>query len=433
MTEKPGIRLLVVLLMASFAVVPILIYGCGPEWARWDAAQANQYFRLGETDDALYQLRDAISKSPRDPVIKLTLARRLVELGKPDEGLKLANEVLDLYPDNQPAMLEKAQCLQHMGDFDGALETWLKYDKMLNAFSRGVGTLNAVAYFRSLTGKDLNVARKDIEQAVAAVNRSISWKDDDGIRAPTKALVLSAMVARCCDATDPVLPELDRQIDLIQGQVDEFQAILLDQVYKEVSNFKTTSQIGIVRQQLREYERELAVLLTARALINQDAGKKQICNQDLDRIEKLGFDSAEIAQAMPEEQDVVSAISQCGALLDTRGYICSQLAWMDSETELRRLNEDRSLFNSSFESAHTDLKIALVCSQVHLKALDCQLSNSIDFYGDRETRKKDERHTIAVIRNHLVSLYSRAERQQEALAEEQQIREMGFEPGPGLF
>jgi len=78
-------RLLIVSAVASIAMIPLMLYGCGPEWARWDATQANSFFRKGEIDDALYQLRDAIRKSPRDPVLKLTLAERVPGQCKRDQ------------------------------------------------------------------------------------------------------------------------------------------------------------------------------------------------------------------------------------------------------------------------------------------------------------------------------------------------------------
>ena len=103
-SENGIVRWLVVLLVASVAVLPMISYGCSPEWARWDATQANAFFRIGETEDALYQLRDAIKKSPRDPVLKTTLAGRLIELEQAAEALELTDEVLEVYPDNAQAM-----------------------------------------------------------------------------------------------------------------------------------------------------------------------------------------------------------------------------------------------------------------------------------------------------------------------------------------
>ncbi len=433
MSENPLQRILIVILMASFALVPMLIYGCGPEWARWDAAQANQYFRLGETENALHQLRSAIGKSPRDPVIKLSLSQRLVELNKPEQGLKLANEVLEAYPEHRPAMLQKAKCQQHLGEFEAALETWLKYDKTLNAFNRGPGTLNEVAYLRALAGKDLNIARKDIQQAINAVNRSVSWEGDDGVRLKIKAIVLAALISRCCDATSLVSPELDRQIEDIQRQVDVFERALLADIYTNIDQTQPSSRIEENRRQLREYEKELATLLTVRALLRQDTGDLSGCGLDRGRVVELGFDSAKLAQALPDEKASLSAVGVSGAWLDTRGFICSQLPWLESETELRQLNMNRLLFNSCYQNARSDLGVALACSQIQLFSLDCHLSNSMDFQVDRELSKKQVTETIAVIRNHLASLHIRAGEKQKAQAQEIEIRKLGFEPGRQLF
>ena len=116
-TEKATTRYAVIGFILSIAMLPMAFYGCGPEWARWDAAQAVHYFNIGEVDDALYQLRDAIRKSPRDPVLKLTLASRLLEIEQPEEALDLADKVVTLYPDAYLAVEIKSRALQSLGEF----------------------------------------------------------------------------------------------------------------------------------------------------------------------------------------------------------------------------------------------------------------------------------------------------------------------------
>ena len=187
-------RLLIVSAVASIALVPMIFYGCGPEWARWDATQANSYFLQGETSDALYQLRDAIQKSPRDPVLRLTLAERLIDIKKPEEALELTNEVLEVYPDNANAYRIKSLSQQHQGDFQGALRTQLEYDE-LHATRRSFSNLNQIAYLRALANEDLHLAKRDIETVVATASQFLNWNDSEYLTYPVKATVVACLLS----------------------------------------------------------------------------------------------------------------------------------------------------------------------------------------------------------------------------------------------
>ena len=268
-------RFLIVAGVASIAMIPMLLYGCGPEWARWDSAQANFHFRRGETDEALYQLRDAIGKSPRDPVLKLNLAQRLIEMDEPEEALDLANEVLDIYPENGSAIAIKCLSQQSQGDFVGALETQLEHDQKLDASQRGVSSYNHIAYFRGLAGKDLHLAKRDIESAVLTASSYMNWTGSGGLSLPVKATVLASLVARCCDREQLALETLTNQIDRLQTQIIDAQHKLTEKVYREAKDsfpIRQNVDILFLRKQLRLHETHAAMLLTCRALIYQDLG-----------------------------------------------------------------------------------------------------------------------------------------------------------------
>jgi len=504
--EKKGLRLLVVLLMVSFAAVPLTIYGCAPEWARWDAAQANRFFRMGEAEEGIYQLRDAIRKSPRDLVIRLSLAKELIKLKRPEEALELANEVLVLHSTNKPALMIKTECQQMLGDFEGGLQTWLEYDQLLHAFNRNANSLNASAYHRALAGKELHLAHKDIDLANAWVNSQLDLLGEGEIRLHVKALVCATLVARCCDSRDSVRPELDRQIELIEDRrfsveqtllnevqiataLDEESAIkrilnlgsLAERIEKEKTmlmyyrdqflpgsesyahwnrkakllkpHFDRADQVRLreinstfgtptsnedrvewTRSILTNFENELAVLLTCRALLHQDAEDFLRCDADRSRIVELDFDPAEIARSLPDEQSIFSEVRTYGASwLDTRGFIRSKLPWAESKTKLGLLSEKQLPFNSCYEDALSDLNVAVACMEVELNSLNGSLYNVVEFSGSREDAKEVITKTIAVIRNHRMSLFNRAGESAKANEDAQQIKQLGFNPGPSLF
>ena len=59
-------------------LLPLMMYGCGPEWARWDAAQAVIAYDRGDMEQAIFQLTTAVERSPRDPSLKISLAKKLI-------------------------------------------------------------------------------------------------------------------------------------------------------------------------------------------------------------------------------------------------------------------------------------------------------------------------------------------------------------------
>ena len=280
--ESVLFRSMVIILVASFAVLPLVFFGGSPEWARWDASQANAYFKQGRTEDAIYQLRDAIRKSPRDPVLKLTLAERLIELEKADEALVLTDEVLDDYSDNINAMQIKSRSQQRLGDFEAALETEIEIDDYLHAYLRDSQRLNALAYARALAKKDLHLAKEEIETAVASLNRAVAWSSERGspLRLQVKAIILAALVSRSCDSRDEPLKVLSNEIDFYRERTSEVRKVLTNVLYEETGSafpVRQDKQIRNDRLELRFFEAQLANLLSCRALLWQDLEQTERC------------------------------------------------------------------------------------------------------------------------------------------------------------
>ncbi|QEG24989.1 tetratricopeptide repeat protein [Mariniblastus fucicola] len=426
-------RGIVIVAIASIAMAPMCFYGCGPEWARWDATQANMYFRQGETEDALYQLRDAIGKSPRDPVLKLTLAERLIDIEQPSEALELVDEVLRVYPDNFRAAQLRTLSLQHLGDFTAALETQLNFDKSLGSLRRSAPRRNELAYHRALAKTDLPLAKEDIEVAVESANRSISWEGDDQLDLGIKATVVAALVARCCDANNEAIVTITDQLDLLREQIRDASEDLTSHVYSLTqTSFPIRQNSGILRRQkrLNAFEERAAVLLSCRALLYQDLKESAHCMADRVEVDRLGFDSAKIAADFPDEKTAVLFLDYASAFLDTRGYLCSLLPW---QKDIDPLSSKKSNFVSSYSDALRDLNVAILCSKVNRQSFDSSLRNSLELHRNKARELKRLTRQSAVLLYHRQTLHQRAGEIEWAKRDKQLILDLGHKPGPGLF
>jgi tetratricopeptide (TPR) repeat protein len=433
--ETVAIRLLIIAVVASMALIPLMLYGCGPEWARWDATQAVLFFRDGEVDEALYQLRDAVRKSPRDPVLKLTLAERLIEIGQSGEALELANEVLGVYPENANAIAIKSSAQQHQGNFSAALETQLEYDESLNASSRGSIRLNELAYYRALASEEVHLAKRDIETAVATTNRYTNWTGSGALTYPAKATILASLVARCCGMEQDALWTVSQQIETLRKQIVEARNELAAEVYKDTLDaFPVRRDGGLLnfRQQLRFYETNAAALLSCRALIYQDLGDQVRCIEDRQEVTHLGFDSSKIVANFPSEKSALMSLGTAGAYLDTRGFISGMLPWVDTETFME-LTQEQHNFVSSYANAIRDLNIAILCVETDRKSFDFSLRNSIDFMAEKKESQQRLNRQAAVLLYHRQIIHERAGKLAKAKADAERIDELGFESGVNLF
>lgn len=425
MSDKPEnrfLRLFVIAAVASIAIAPLTFYGCGPEWARWDATQANMYFRRGETEDALYQLRDAIRKSPRDPSLKLNLAKRLIEIDQPEEALDLANQVLEVFPDNANAVSIISSAYQHLGDFKSALQ----------ASRRIIAGGNELAYYRALAKTDLPLAKEDIESVIESQNRYISWQGDEELSLGVKATAMASMVARCCDLREEAIATISQQVGVLRSQVQESQLELNEHIYGLTQDsFPVRQDSATLRLQknLNRHERRLAVLLSCRALLHQDLGNMSNCSNDRLDVAELGFDSSEILKALPDERLSLAVLGAPTAFLDTQGFIYSLLPWDETLA-----SSDLKKFFSSYGEAVRDLNIAILCNEVSRKSLDCPLGNSMELIQqNKAAAMKAATRQSAVLLYHRLQLHQRGGKEELALRDEKRIRELGFEPGPSLY
>lgn len=433
--ENGLVRFVVIALVASIGLLPMVFYGCSPEWARWDASQANAFFRKGETSDALYQLRDAIRKSPRDPVLRLTLAKRLIELDRPTEALDLCNEVLDVYSDNISAMQTKSEAEQRMGDFEASLETQLKINKNLHAYLRKSHSLNGLAYARALAGKDLHLAKEDIDAAVNDLNGITGWpmKGGSGLRLEVKAIIVAALISRWCDAQGEMFDVMESEIDSLRDIANLLRSDLTEEVYDRAQDafpVRQNLRMRNRRQELRFFETQVAALLSCRALLFQDLGKTEQCQDDRLEVQSLDYDSSELVAEFPDDMTCLMQIEAMWPVLDTRGFICSLLPWRE---ELIELDEQQENYLSSYAQAIRDLNVAILCNQIVRKSFESSLQNSVARSFDRDRELKNLERHCAVLLYHRMLLHERRGNAVLAAKDSESIQALGLEPGPQLY
>jgi len=304
---------------------------------------------------------------------------------------------------------------------------------MLDASQRGG---NNLAYHRALAGKDLHLAKRDIENVIFTMNRYTNWKGSRELTFPVKATILASLVGRCCDMNRESLWTISQQVDALQKKIVDAQHELTRTIYeKEQYAFpvRQNDEILIRRQELRLYETNVASLLSCRALIHQDLGDLVSCQEDRLEVVELGFDSSEIVTQFPAEKYAIKLLDSAGAYLDTRGFIGGLLPWVDEESLVDAESKQRN-FVSHHKSTVRDMNVAILCYETNRKSFRSSLRNSIEelALNNPESQKSLKRQE-AVLLYHRQIIHERAGNLELAEADAEKIRSLGFEPGIGLF
>ena len=434
--EHPMLTWLTVSILAATALVPLVVFGIGPEMARWDAAQAETFFRRGETEDALYQLRSAAQRSPRDPVVRLLLANRLIENGDPKEGIALANEVLERYPGHHRALETLARGDQKLGDFAGALKAMERFAQSGNSSSMDAGMLNNLSYFQALAESDLPLASANMDRAIGALTAQEWSLNVESL--PVRSLVASVIIARHCNGQDDVRELLDQEIERRDAEVYSLRSKAVETVYRnsreEFPFYEPPeNHVRVTRKLLRTQEESLAVLLTCRALLHQDAGRESLCDSDRLQVKELHFDASEIAGRLPGELECLQLLEAASQFLDTRGFVRGRLPWTDSFEDWVRLPTTKRHQFSHASLARRDLDYAILATRIFLKSLDSRLHNTMDDPVDLDELRKSYVKTLAIELNHRAMLNRRSGNAPAASSDEQEIRALGFTPGEQLY
>ena len=270
--ETSKTRFLWVAGFSLLLLLPLMMYGCGPEWARWDAAQAVIAYDSGDIEHSIFQLTTAVERSPRDPRLKISLAQKLIESGRGKEAEVLCDEILARFPDNDTALVVKANSQQAQGNFRQALDTFnLRSRKGNWTIGRSYHQLNERAYFRALAEVQLDDAKEDINAACAIVSQSsfgsLPWE----LGLYQRSLASCGIVAMKIGMTKPAVEHLSEAIDdlrrMLQRLEDELNREIVESAIEEYPPTREISKrLNRFRNVIGNSEQTLATLLTVRAL-----------------------------------------------------------------------------------------------------------------------------------------------------------------------
>ena len=437
--DNPLTRRLVIAGFSSLLLLPLVMYGCGPEWARWDAAQAVIAYDRGDMDQAIFQLTTAVQRSPRDPSLKISLAKKLIESGRGDEAEVLCDEILARFPDNDPALITKANSQQAQGNFRLALDTFNLRARQRNwTISRRPDKLNERAYFRALAGVQLDDAKQDIDVACAIVSQSSFGSLPWTLRLFQRSLAASGIVAMEIGMTQQAVPHLSDAIDILRRVLHESNIELNREIIELTvgeypPNHEKANSQNEFRDLIRNSEQTLATLLTVRALAYQQLGSDDLCDQDRAEVRDLALDCDEIAAAFPENSECIGTIQVSSAFLDTRGYIIGLMP-IGGSTGTIEVNGRTMGISASFEDALRDLDQSVFAFEVFEKSLTSNIHNHAEGYvQDPVAALQSIGKQKAVLLYHRLVVRERSGDQHGAKQDLEAIKALGCQPGPHLF
>ena len=439
--DTPLTSALTVAGFSAMLLLPLMLYGCGPEWARWDAAQAVVAYDQGDIEQAIYQLTTAVERSPRDPGLKLSLANKLIESDRFKEAETLCDQILDRFPDNDDAWVTKAHSQQKQGNFLQALETFNARAKQRNwLIANNPGRLNERAYFRALAGVQLRAAREDIDLACQIViSRTRLGQLPVGTGMQYRSLIASSMIAMKVGMADVAIERLSvlilRLRELIyvaQTELNMATVVVTTNNYPPTS--KQTSQHDRLRELIRINEQMLGALLTVRALCYEQQDKPDRCDTDRAEVNSMAMDSDVIAAQLPDDSDCVWTIQTSSAFLDTRGYIIGLMPSGSGGQDTIEVNGRKIPVGINFEDALRDLDQSVFAFEVFEKSLTSNVHNhASEVLFDPVAELKNADQHKAVLLYHRMVVRKKAGDFDGAAEDAAAIRGLNLEPGPHLF
>lgn len=437
--DNPLTRRLVIAGFSSLLLLPLVMYGCGPEWARWDAAQAVIAYDRGDMDQAIFQLTTAVERSPRDPLLKISLAKKLIESRRGDEAEVLCDEILARFPDNDPALITKANSQQAQGNFRLALDTFNVRARQRNwTISRRPDKLNERAYFRALAAVQLDDAKQDIDLACAIISQSSFGSLPWNLGLFQRSLAASGIVAMEIGMTQQSVPHLSKAIDSLRRMVFESNTKLNKEIIDlAAEEYPPTQKMAKSPNELRDLirtgEQTLATLLTVRALAYQQLGSDDLCDQDRAEVRSLSLDCDEIAAALPDDSECIGTIQISSAFLDTRGYIIGLMPIGGRRGTIELSGKTIGVSGDS-EDALRDLDQSIFAFEVFEKSLTSSIHNHAEGYvQDPVAARQSIGKQKAVLLYHRLVVREKSGDEHGAKQDAEAIEALGCEPGPHLF
>lgn len=418
---RPWSQFLVLALFGCLVLIPLMYYGFSGERARWKLARARLLYNDGQTSGAIDKLEEALALTPQDDELQLELARMWMRHGQAERALQLIDESLERHGESMAATELKANCLVYLGRTDEALATAkATIDEASPGQTESPLRLNYLAYFRALAGNELVAARRDIDRAVDRTAREMWWLDGLPMYLEDQTLVATAMVARHIDRPEIVLPILDRRIGFFEDLAGHADRRLNAVVYRSlIAEFPLVeSQADRIRREVIAFQaekRQLAILLSVRALINQDLDQMKLCDRDRGRVQQLGWEAEELIGQLPDDWQLLYFLYNGSQLLDTRAVV--------------KFRTSPQQWRSSLD----DLDTAVMALEVLNLSLADSIQNTVrnesgDIYDGADLPRQ-----LAAILKHRANLWQAMGDQAQAQTDRERIQELGFDLDEVLF
>gem|GEM_PF-1304417 len=462
--------------LAVFLFVLACLAGCQEESAKWNFAKAMNLAEAGQAEEALEVMETAFRESPENRQIKLAYANLLAENDQGELGITLCDEILELTPEDELAHQIRSTCFQYLGEFDLALENYKRH--LSGKISRTPIELNNLAYFRALARKELSRANRDINKAIESEELEY-WGCNYIVPLEVRTAVAAGLLSRTLKQHERSLVELDKQIEnyetKLKTQISFIQGVVTqlmqenppearpatsaqqttigtaptgttdssasfafgEKVEKGISNARALKQID---------KNSLGVMLTTRALINEDLGALALVDRDRKRLQQLGLDFENLAASLPNAEACLTQLQKASMYLDTRGFVSgrrnsksgnsalqSQVPQQPSIIENQIFNNGINAINT-YENALADLDCAILASEFMELSLNSSLYNTPDFSAQQiARRKKMATRMTAVLIYHRMEIHRLAGKEKAADRDRVLIENLGFEANGSLF
>ena len=426
--------------------------GCNKDSAQWKVAAASIETKNANPDGAIELLQTALRMDPESNDIKIRLANLLADNDQGDLGLTLCDEILEDNPCDKHACETRARCLQSLGRFGEALADY--QNCCADSIDKNCNELNGLAYYRALAGFELDKALRQINSGISRYEQNATVTA--GFPLQVRSIVTAGLVSRHTD--DGHLLIIDLLDEFIfneqQAWVEKNKKLkklydLHEQANQENPSDETDDQRAD-RQKAEEREAvgklklesaNLALLLATRSLIFEDQGQTELADLDRLWIERIGFQQKNVYSNLPSDDECLTTLAAGQAMLDTRGFILTQMPWRPTWHDsngitVRVAEQNNGITYGSYNSALRDLDIAVAASETRLLALSSDLVNRIDFRQkseDMNAVKAMEARMVAVLRNHRRQAHLKAKQFEAAEQDLLRIKELGYEAGPSLF
>ena len=433
--------------------------GCRQDSAQWKVAAAINEEAKGNSEAAVELLQKALRMDPDSDDIKLRLALLLAKNDQGDLSLTLCDQILENDPMSKYAWSVRSDCLHAMGRFDESLAAYQKY--VADKIDKAPSELNQLAYFRALAGVELDKALRQINEAIDEYEQQfvpVSLQESGlfGAAAPTwgaysrvpieiNTVVSAGLLSRYTEhghqhviglLSDKIHDEqqlwlaANAQFDLLMEEQESLVADATEQEKKE-QQAVIKSAAGLVDK----FARNLPVLLAARSLMLEAQGQTELADLDRLWLKQIGVQPQGVYNKLPSDMECMAALSDVEAILDTRGYILTQLPWLPTWTHpsgnvMKLKDQGAEITYGNYEFAIHDLDLAITAAEIRLMVLSSDAVNRIEYSiksirGDKANGAK----LLAILRDHRRQAHLKANQIEAAQRDQERIEELGFEDG----